>query len=88
MRSSRFTPEQVAMVLRQVESGTPVAESCRKMEITETTFYRWKRKCGGMGTTEIRERRKGREENRKRKKRGEEREREGTMRQQRLRKKW
>ena len=65
MRSSRFTPEQVAMVLRQVESGTPVAEICRKMEITETTFYRWKRKFGGMGTPEIRELRQLREENRK-----------------------
>jgi putative transposase len=36
MRTSRFTNEQVAMALRQVEAGTPVAEICRKLEITET----------------------------------------------------
>ncbi len=53
------------MALRQAEGGTPVAEICRKMEITETTFYRWKQKVGGMGTPEIRELRQLREENRK-----------------------
>lgn len=52
MRSSRFTPEQVAMALRQAESGTPVSEICRKLEVTENTFYRWKRKFGGLGTPE------------------------------------
>lgn len=46
MRKSKFTPEQVAMVLRQAESGTPVSELCRKMEITENTFYRWRKKFG------------------------------------------
>jgi len=65
MRKSKFTPEQVAMVLRQAESGTPVAELCRKMEVTENTFYRWRKKFGGMGTPEIRELRQLREENRK-----------------------
>jgi putative transposase len=55
MRSSRFTPEQVAMALRQAESGTPVSEICRKLEVTENTFYQWKRKFGGLGTPEIRE---------------------------------
>src|ERR1035437_8956680 len=55
MRSSRFTPEQVAMALRQAESGTPVSEICRKLEVIENTFYQWKRKFGGLGTPEIRE---------------------------------
>ena len=64
MRRSGFTPEQVALALRQAESGTPVAEICRKLEVTENTFYRWKRKFGGLGTPEIRELRQLREENR------------------------
>jgi putative transposase len=65
VRKSRFTEEQIAMALRQAESGTPVAEICRKLEVTETTFYRWKKKYGGLGVSELRELKQLREENRK-----------------------
>lgn len=65
MRTSKYTPEHVASALRQAESGTPVTEVCRKTQVTETTFHRWKKKFGGMGTPEIRELRQLREENRK-----------------------
>ena len=41
MKKSRYTPEQVAFGLRQAEEGTPVAEVCRKLGISEQTFYRW-----------------------------------------------
>ncbi len=49
MKKSRFTEEQIAYALRQVESGTPVLGVCRKLGVTEQTFYRWKRKYAGMG---------------------------------------
>lgn len=65
MRQSQFTEEQIALALRQAEAGTPVTEICRKLEITETTFYRWKRKFGGLGVSELRELKQLREENRK-----------------------
>jgi putative transposase len=65
VRKSRFTEEQIAMALRQAEAGTPVAEICRKLEITETTFYRWKKKYGGLGVSELRELKQLKEENRK-----------------------
>ena len=64
MRKSKYTDEQVAMALRQGEAGTPVAEICRKLGITETTFYRWKKKFEGLGVPELRELRQLREENR------------------------
>jgi putative transposase len=40
--------------LRPAESGTPVAEVCRKLSISEQTFYRWKKKYQGMGVVELR----------------------------------
>jgi putative transposase len=65
MRTSRFTEEQITLALRQAEAGTPVADICRKLEVTETTFYRWKRKYGGLGLSELRELRQLRDENRR-----------------------
>lgn len=54
MRKSRFSEEQIAYALRQVESGVPATEVCRKMGVSEQTFYLWKRRFGGMGTAEVR----------------------------------
>ena len=61
----RFTEEQIAFALRQAEGGTPVTEVCRKMGISEQSFYRWKRKYEGMGVAELRRLRQLEEENRK-----------------------
>ena len=54
MKRSRYTEEQIAFALRQAEGGTSVGEVCRKMGISENTFYRWKRKFFGMGVVELR----------------------------------
>jgi putative transposase len=54
MKRKRFTEEQIAFALRQAESGVAVNEVCRKMQISEQTFYRWKKKFGGMGVPEVR----------------------------------
>jgi putative transposase len=43
MKTSKFTDEQIALALRQAEAGTPVGEICRKLGISEQTFYRWKK---------------------------------------------
>jgi putative transposase len=50
----RFTEQQIAFALRQHEVGTPAGEILRKMQITEATFYRWKKKFAGMGVPELR----------------------------------
>ena len=45
----RFTQEQIAFALRQAEGGTAVEEILRRMGVSEATFYRWKKKYGGLG---------------------------------------
>jgi putative transposase len=65
MRTSKYSPEQIAQALRQAESGTPIVDICRKLQVTEQTFFRWRKKFGELGTPEIRELRQLRDENRK-----------------------
>jgi putative transposase len=65
VRKSKFSEAQITMALRQGEAGTPVAEICRKMGVSQQTFYTWRRKFAGMGVAELRELRQLREENRK-----------------------
>ena len=65
MKRSRYTEEQIAFALRQAEGGAPVGEVCRKMGISENTFYRWKRKFFGMGVAELRRLKQLEEENRR-----------------------
>jgi putative transposase len=65
MRTSRFTEQQVVAALRQAETGTPVGEVCRKLGISEQTFYRWKRKYAGIGVAELRRLRQVEDENRR-----------------------
>ena len=65
MKKSRFTEQQVAFALRQVEGGTSVREVCRKLGVSEQTFYRWKKKFAGMGVAEVRRLKQLEEKNRK-----------------------
>ena len=64
MRKSKFTPEQILQALRQAESGTTIVDICRKLGVTETTFYRWKNLYTGLDVSELRELKQLREENR------------------------
>lgn len=63
MKKSKFTEAQIVFALRQAESGTKVEEVCRKMSISEATFYNWKKKYGGLGVAELRKLKELQEEN-------------------------
>jgi putative transposase len=65
VKKSRFTEEQIAFALKQAETGTSVGEVVRKMGISEQTFYRWKKKYGGLGPSELRKLKQLEEENRR-----------------------
>jgi putative transposase len=53
MKAGQFTDEQIVGILRQAEAGTrTVRDVCRENNLTETTFYRWRERFGGMGAGE------------------------------------
>ena len=54
MKRSKFTEQQIAFALKQAELGTTVDEVCRKLGISDATFYNWKKKYGGLGPAELR----------------------------------
>lgn len=48
MRRSRFSEEQIIVILREQEAGQKTADVCRRHGVSEATFYKWKSKYGGM----------------------------------------
>lgn len=54
MKQERFSEEKIVGILREAEKGEkPVADLCREHGIAEQTFYRWRRKYGGMDTNDV-----------------------------------
>lgn len=53
MKQGQFTSEQIVAILQEAERGEkPISQICRQHGVTETTFYRWRRKYGGMTVPE------------------------------------
>jgi putative transposase len=65
MKRSRFTEEQIISILREQETGVPVADLCRKHGLSSPTFYKWKAKYGGLDVSEARRLRALEDENAK-----------------------
>lgn len=63
MKKSRFSDQQIAFVLRQAEEGTTVEEVCRKVGISEATYYNWRKKYGGLMPSEMKRLKQLEEEN-------------------------
>jgi putative transposase len=53
MKQSRFSEQQIAFILLQAEEGAAVEEVCREAGISIQTYYRWRRKCGGLMPSEM-----------------------------------
>jgi putative transposase len=63
MKKSRFTETQIVKAIKAHEAGRKVEEICREMEVTPTTFYKWKQRYGGMEASEVKKLKELQEEN-------------------------
>jgi len=65
MKRKQFSEQQIAIALEQVRSGLGVEEVCRKLGVSQNTFYRWRKKYGPMQPSEIQRLKQLEDENRR-----------------------
>ena len=65
MRKARFTEHQIIAVIKSVETGRTVKDVCREAGISETTYYNWKSRYGGMEASDIKKIKDLEDENRR-----------------------
>lgn len=54
MKKSRFTENQIIGILKEVERGMTVADVCRQHDVSQSSYFKWKAKYGGMEAADIR----------------------------------
>ncbi len=65
MKSKRFSPQQVAIILKEYDNGKSVAEIIREQRVSKASFYKWRERYGGMNSEELKKLKALQEENRK-----------------------
>ena len=67
MSKKRHTPEQIISRLREAEvllsQGQSVPAACKRIEVSEQTYYRWRKLYGGMGRDQVKELKRLQKEN-------------------------
>ena len=53
MRKSKFSESQIVAILKEADSGIPVAEVLRNHGVSAATFYKWRSKYGGLEASEL-----------------------------------
>jgi putative transposase len=54
MKKSRYSDNQILVILKQAEAGVPVPQLCREHGMSSATFYKWRAKYGGMDISLLR----------------------------------
>jgi putative transposase len=65
MKKTRFSESQIISALKSHETGKSTEDICRELAINRNTFYNWKKKYGGMDTSQLSRMKELEEENRK-----------------------
>jgi putative transposase len=63
MKGKRYSPEQIIKILREAERADSARDVIRRYDITEQTFYRWKKVYAGMEVSDIKRLKAIQEEN-------------------------
>lgn len=65
MKTSKFSPIQIAKILKEYEDGKKAEEICRDHGISRAAFYKWRERYGGMTASELKKLKSLEEENSK-----------------------
>lgn len=65
MKKSTTSEQQIVAILKEAEAGVPVVDLCRQHGISQSTFYKWKAKYGGLDASALRRLKELEDENRK-----------------------
>jgi putative transposase len=63
MKKSKFTPEQIAKILKEFDQGKKVEEITREYGISRAAFYKWRQRYGGLEASELKRIKELEEEN-------------------------
>ena len=53
MKKSKFSPNQIAAILKEFDAGKKAEDVCREHGISKAAFYKWRQRYGGMTATEL-----------------------------------
>lgn len=63
MKKKRFSPQQIAKILKEFEEGKSAAEISREYGVSQAAFYKWRQRYGGMDASELKRLKELEEEN-------------------------
>jgi len=65
MKKKRYSEQQIVKILKEAESGVPVAELSRSYGFSQSAYYKWKAKYGGLEVSQLKRLKELKEENRR-----------------------
>ena len=65
MKRKRYSEQQIVKILKESEAGVPVADLSREYGFSQSAFYKWKAKYGGMEVSQLKRLKELEEENRR-----------------------